>query len=208
LRKTAGACETTILKLRIHGWPATAYFNAQFPPQDDAIMPTLTRALLPIAAAALALAALPAVAAEVTYKVDLTGADNVPEPIKTPATGQFEMTASANGQSVSYALTVKDIENIVEADIHLGPAGANGPLVVKLFHSNAPKKGKFSGVLAQGRFDASDLTGPMKGAPLSDLLEQFAEGNAYINVHTSDGMDPPNSGPGDYRLGEIRGQIK
>jgi hypothetical protein len=29
-----------------------------------------------------------------------------------------------------------------------------------------------------------------------------------VNVHTSDGMDPPNSGPGDYRLGEIRGQIK
>ena len=113
-----------------------------------------------------------------------------------------------NGQSVDYRLTVQDIDNASEGDIHLGTEGANGPLVVKLFHAEAPKKGRFSGVLAQGRFSAADLVGPMRGAPLSDLLEMFAEGNAYVNVHTSDGTDPPNSGPGDYRLGEIRGQIK
>jgi hypothetical protein len=167
----------------------------------------LNRALLPLALAAFALAAVPAQAAEVTYEVELSGAANVPEPIKTPASGQLELHVAANGQSVSYVLTVKDIENPIEADIHLGPAGANGPLVVKLFHA-APKRGKFSGVLAQGKFAASDLKGSMTGAPLSDLLEEFAAGNAYVNVHTSDGMDPPNSGPGDYRLGEIRGQIK
>ena len=169
---------------------------------------SLFRKSLPVVAAALALAAFQAPAAAVTYKVELTGAAVVPEPIKTPATGQLEMTVSANGQSVSYVLTVKDIQNVVEGDIHLGPVGANGPLVVKLYHANAGKKGPFNGVLAQGKFDASDLLGSMKGAPLSDLLEMFAEGNAYINVHTSDEMDPPNSGPGDYRLGEIRGQIK
>lgn len=168
----------------------------------------LFRTSLPVVAAALALTALPAAAAEVTYKVVLSGAANVPDPIKTPATGLLEMTVAANGQSVSYVLTMKDIQNVVEADIHLGPSGSNGPLVVKLYHSSAPKKGPFSGVLAQGKFDASDLAGSMTGAPLSDLLEMFAEGNAYINVHTSDEMDPPNSGPGDYRLGEIRGQIK
>lgn len=171
-------------------------------------MHSLKRTLLPIAIAALALAALPAPAAEVAYRVQLSGAENVPEPIKTPATGQLDLVVSANGQSVSYVLTVKDITNVVEGDIHLGPAGGNGPLVVKLFHANGAKKGNFSGVLAQGKFDASDLIGPLKGAGLDELLEQFAAGNAYVNVHTSDGMDPPSSGPGDYRLGEIRGQIK
>ncbi len=170
-------------------------------------MHMLNRAVFPLAVAAFALAAVPAPAAELTYKVELSGASNVPDPIKTPASGEIELRVAANGQSVSYVLTVKDLENAVEADIHLGPAGANGPLVVKLFHA-APKRGKFSGVLAQGKFDASDLRGSMTGAPLGDLLEQFAAGNAYVNVHTSDGMDPPNSGPGDYRLGEIRGQIK
>lgn len=169
---------------------------------------TLFRTSLPVMAAALALVALPALAADVTYKVELSGAPVVPDPIKTPASGLLELTVSPNGQSVSYVLTVKDIENVSEGDIHLGPPGANGPLVVKLFHASSPRKGPFSGVLAQGKFGAADLTGPMKGAPFSDLLEMFAEGNAYVNVHTSDGMDPPNSGPGDYRLGEIRGQIQ
>jgi hypothetical protein len=32
-------------------------------------------------------------------------------------------------------------------------------------------------------------------------------GNAYVNVHTSDGVDPGNTGPGDFPGGEIRGQI-
>ena len=32
-------------------------------------------------------------------------------------------------------------------------------------------------------------------------------GNAYVNVHTNDGVDPPNTGPGDFPGGEIRGQV-
>ena len=169
---------------------------------------TLLRTSLPVVAAALALAALPAPAADVSYKAELSGAQVIPDPVKTPATGLLELKVSPNGQSVSYVLTVKDLENASEGDIHLGPVGANGPLVVKLYHAKAPKKGPFSGVLAEGKFTAADLLGSMQGAPLSELLEMFADGNAYVNVHTSDGMDPPNSGPGDYRLGEIRGQIK
>jgi hypothetical protein len=170
----------------------------------------LNRALLPLAVAALALTALPALAAEVTYTVELTGQANVPDPIKTPASGQAQFVVSADGKSVSYVLTVKDLDNASAGDLHLGSRGQNGPLVVKLFPIGgaSPKKGPFSGVLAQGKFDASDLIGPMAGASLGELLEMMSEGNVYINVHTSDGMDPPNSGPGDYRLGEIRGQIK
>ena len=171
-------------------------------------MHTLNRSLLPLAVAAFTLAAVPAQAAEPTFTAELTGSANVPDPIKTPASGLLELTLSANGQSIGYVLTVKDIENAAEGDIHLGPAIANGPLVVKLFHAGTPKKGKFSGVLAQGKFDASDLTGAMTGASINDLLEEIRAGNAYVNVHTNDGMNPPNSGPGDYRLGEIRGQIK
>jgi len=170
-------------------------------------MPNPTRALPVIAAAALAVLALAAPASAQTFKAELTGAAMVPDPIKTPASGQLELTVAANGQSINYVLTLKDIENVVEADIHLGPAVANGPLVVKLFHG-AAKKGPFSGVLKQGKIDAADLTGSMGGAKLSELIDEFKAGNAYVNVHTNDGSDPPNSGPGDYRLGEIRGQIK
>jgi hypothetical protein len=43
--------------------------------------------------------------------------------------------------------------------------------------------------------------------PLDALIEQIEAGEAYVNVHTNDGVDPANSGPGDFPGGEIRGQI-
>jgi len=63
-------------------------------------------------------------------------------------------------------------------------------------------------VLAEGSFGGSDLIGPLTGAGLDELIDQIRSGNTYVNVHTNDGQDPPNSGPGDFRLGEIRGQIQ
>ncbi len=173
-------------------------------------MPTLKSALVPLVAAALALGAASAPAAETTFAATLSVNENVPEAIRTDATGELKFVVSADGRKVRYVVTVKDLLNAAAADVHLGPAGANGPLVVKLFpvRGAAPKKGPFSGVLAEGTFDASDLIGPLAGADLEELLEQVRAGSAYLNVHTNDGVDPPNSGPGDYRLGEIRGQIQ
>ncbi len=173
-------------------------------------MLTFKRALVPLVAAVLALAASSASSAETTYTAKLSGSEHVPDAVETDATGDLQLVVSADGRKVRYVVTVKDLLNPAAADMHLGPAGANGPLVVKLFPVGgaAPKKGPFSGVLAQGTFDASNLIGPLAGADLEELLEQVRAGSAYINVHTNDGVDPPNSGPGDYRLGEIRGQIK
>jgi hypothetical protein len=43
---------------------------------------------------------------------------------------------------------------------------------------------------------------------LAALLEAMGNGNAYVNVHTDDGVDPADTGPGDFPGGEIRGQIE
>lgn len=161
------------------------------------------------AVAALGLSGAVAQAAEVHYKATLTGADTMPDPVKTSAVGELQLVVSADGKSIRYVLTVTDLLNASAGDLHLGPAGANGPLVVKLFPVGgaAPKKGPFSGVLAQGTIDSGDLIGSLKGEKLEVLLEELAAGNAYVNVHTTDGVEPPNTGPGDHPLGEIRGQI-
>lgn len=166
------------------------------------------RALIPVAVA-LACFSFAAQAGPM-FTASLDGAQNVPEPIRTDATGTVELKVSADGKSVEYKVSVSKLLNAAAADIHLGPPIQNGPLVVKLWPhgSGAAKKGEFTGVLAEGKFDASDLIGSMTGAPLADLIDELEAGNAYVNVHTNDGMDPPNSGPGDYRLGEIRGQLK
>jgi hypothetical protein len=162
-----------------------------------------------LAVATLGLYGAVAQAAEVNYMASLTGAETMPDPVKTTAVGQLQLVVSADGKSIRYVLTVKDLINPSAGDLHLGPAGANGPLVVKLFPvgGGAPKKGPFSGVLAQGTIDAGDLIGSLKGEKLDALLEELAAGNAYVNVHTTDGVEPPNTGPGDHPLGEIRGQI-
>jgi hypothetical protein len=168
-----------------------------------------TTSLLTALAVTLLGLAGPAQAAEATYTAKLTGGAHVPDPITTNAEGDLQLVVSADGRSINYVITVKDLVNAAAADLHLGPPGANGPLVAKLYPVGgaAPKKGPFSGVLAKGTLDAGDLIGPLTGAKLEELIEQIQEGNTYCNVHTNDGMDPPNSGPGDYRLGEIRGQI-
>lgn len=172
-------------------------------------MLTIRRIWIPLAAAAVVLAAVPAGAEEASFSATLTGAAHLPEPVDTKAQGEFKLVASADGRTLRYTLTVSDIRNPAAADIHLGSAAANGPLVAKLFPTKgaAPKKGDFSGVLAEGTLDAGDLVGPLTGATIADLIGEIRDGDVYVNVHTSDGVDPPNSGPGDYRLGEIRGQV-
>jgi hypothetical protein len=54
---------------------------------------------------------------------------------------------------------------------------------------------------------AADLTGPLAGKSLSDLVAAMQAANTYVNVHTNDFVDPPNTGPVDFLGGEIRGQL-
>jgi hypothetical protein len=41
----------------------------------------------------------------------------------------------------------------------------------------------------------------------SVLVNAITSGNAYVNVHTNDGVAPTNTGPGDFPGGELRGQF-
>lgn len=161
-----------------------------------------------VAATLAGLGSAAASAAELVFTASLDGAQTQPEPIATAARGTVELRVGADGKTIGYKLTVEHLANAAAADVHLGSPNQNGPPVVRLWRGTSVKQGDFSGVLAEGTFDAADLTGPMTGAPLADLLEELDAGTVYVNVHTNDGADPPNSGPGDFRLGEIRGQLK
>jgi hypothetical protein len=153
---------------------------------------------------------LPAQAADAVFAAVMDGAHCLPDPIKTPATGTVELRLGADGKSIHYRIAVDKLVNPSQADLHLGGAAQNGPAVVKFWPkgSATAKRGEFSGVLVEGDFDAGDFQGSMVGSSLSDLLDELKSGNAYVNVHTYDGIDPPYSGPGDYRVGEIRGQLQ
>jgi hypothetical protein len=119
---------------------------------------------------------------------------------------------SDDRSSVDYKLIASNIDNAFMAHIHLGAPDATGPIVVWLYPSTAPVpgplgSGRHDGVLAEGTFTAANLVGPLAGHPLSDLLDAIQSGNAYVNVHTNDGVGATNTGPGDFPGGEIRGQL-
>ncbi len=134
------------------------------------------------------------------------GEQEVP-PRDTRAQGQAVFRLSADGTTMSYRLTVANISNVVQAHIHLAPAGSNGNIVVFLYGLVASGGGPVNGVLAEGTFAAADFINDLSGLAMSDLIAAIQSGGAYVNVHTNDGVAPTNTGPGDFPGGEIRGQV-
>jgi hypothetical protein len=156
-------------------------------------------ALLLVPAAASAAPPLPK-----NFGSHLTGAEEVP-PRETDAVGQAKYQVRKNGD-VRWRLIVDDIDNVFAAHIHCGDRGVNGPIVVPLFEGPTGA-GPFEGVLSTGTFDPDGLTCTFMGTVVP-LLDAMRAGRTYTNVHTNDGVDPINTGAGDFPGGEIRGQIR
>lgn len=132
------------------------------------------------------------------FRTHLSGSEQ-PVPVETRAQGQAIFQLSADGTALHYKLIVANIENVFMAHIHYGPPGENGPVVAWLYPASPPPvpiPGRFDGVLAAGVIQASNLVGPLGGQTIQDLVDLIQDGEAYVNVHTS-------QNPG----GEIRGQI-
>ena len=133
-------------------------------------------------------------AAEKSFKAILSGSESVPA-VETMAKGDVTFTLMKDSKTLSYYVTVSDIENVTAAHIHLGKKGENGPPVALI--SNEKKAGKFSGTLAEGTITEKELMGSLMGKSVKDLVKEIKKGNTYLNVHTD-----------KYPNGEIRGQIK
>jgi hypothetical protein len=142
----------------------------------------------------------------------LNGSQEVPAR-DTHAQGQAIFHLSPDGSSLAYKLIGSNIENAFMAHIHMARPGVNGPIVVWLYPSTSTVpgpvgSGRHDGILAQGTISAGNLVGPLAGHPLADLVTALNTGNAYVNVHTNDGVDGVNTGPGDFPGGEIRADVR
>jgi CHRD domain len=162
------------------------------------------RFLLPALLALLSLGLAAPAHASGTYVAPLSGDAEIPAR-DTLARGVAVIQVLDD--AVHYRLIATNIDNVVAAHIHLGGDDVNGPVVAHLFGPGAPGAGVSTGVLATGTITADDLTGPLDGEPLSVLIDAIEAGEAYVNVHTNDGVAPTNTGPGDFPGGEIRGQL-
>lgn len=157
----------------------------------------MKRAILLATVAALAFGVVsPAASAQSTnFRAVLSGDGEVP-PTDSLARGVATFKVSDDGTQLSYRLVLANIQDVVQAHIHVGASDVNGPVVVFLLHPADAPDGRFSGVVAQGTVTAADLVGPLAGHPLSDLVAEMEAGNAYANAHTD-----------LHQGGEIRGQI-
>jgi hypothetical protein len=157
--------------------------------------------------------------AEMHLGTHLTGAEEVlnndPHPMESKAQGQAIFRVSRDGSSVDFRLIAANIENVNQAHIHCGRFGENGPVRMWLYPVIGPTgaaapsgAGPFSGVLASGTFSPAGVVCPAANVGENmPLLDAMRAGLTYVNVHTNDGIDPTNTGPGDFPGGEIRGQI-
>ncbi|MGE5633847.1 MAG: CHRD domain-containing protein [Deltaproteobacteria bacterium] len=139
----------------------------------------------------------------------LSGKEVVP-PVKTAATGIADFIVLDN--SVNYQINVLDAGKITSIQIHNGTMGINGDVIVTLYNKIKDngtnliqeKMSKFSDISstiqrsssASGNFQASDLTGPLAGKTINDLVLAMQNDETYVNVHTEDQPE-----------GELRGQI-
>jgi len=153
-----------------------------------------------------------------------TPAPPAPSPQDSQAQGQAIFKIAEDEHSFDYKLIASNIDNAVQAHIHCGPKGVNGSIFIWLFPSVtstsalAGPTGRHDGVLAEGtvvsgatlnvRTVAASATCPGGVANFADALRQIRSGNAYVNIHTNDGVAPTNTGPGDFPGGEVRGQFE
>ena len=137
------------------------------------------------------------------FVATLSGAEEVPANAST-ATGEAELQIV--GPTLLYRVDVAGLTNAVMAHIH-GPAapGVNTGILVNLCGTATTPAcatgAPHTGVLTAG--SANNF-----GVSFDSLAVLLRNGNAYVNVHTSDGTGPTNTGPGDLISGEIRGQIE
>jgi len=123
-----------------------------------------------------------ALAAPVSFKVALSGAQQVP-PIQSPGSGSADLSYDPSTRVVTWSVTYSGLSSpVTMAHFHSGDAGANGPVAVWL-----SKQG--GGAPAQ-----SPITGQATLTP--EQAEQFTAGKMYVNVHTQ-----------EHPQGEIRGQV-
>src|SRR4051795_12964796 len=142
----------------------------------------------------------PAPGTATNFSATLSGAEEVPA-VPTSATGTATFTIS--GSQINYTVNVTGLLNPVVSHIHIGAPGVSGPVRLNLCGTGAPVPDcqPGDGVLVTG------TNGVTLGITFDSLVSAMRAGNAYVNVPTDDGVDGPNTGPGDMISGEIRGQV-
>lgn len=136
-----------------------------------------------------------------TFTATLSGANERPTPVTTPATGSATFSLSADGNTLTWTVTTTGANNVTASHIHVGGAQVAGPVILFLFAGPTANNPAISGSTTRATFPST------LGISWDGLISLMRNGDTYVNVHTDNGVAPANTGPGDFPGGEIRGQI-
>jgi hypothetical protein len=142
-------------------------------------------------------------------EAQLSGFNETPQTLSTPASGTFEAKIT-QGNTIEYQLTFNNLESFVtQAHIHFGAPGLSGGIAAWLCGTLAnpgPEGTPSCGEMATagtvtGTITADDVVGPagqgIAPTEFAELITAIHAGFSYANVHST-----VRGG------GEIRGQIK
>lgn len=131
-----------------------------------------------------------------TYAAELTGDESVP-PVTTTATASLTLDYDAETEVMSYVLTVtRALTYPSVAVIYAGEPGSSDGAAVYTLFGGPMEEGSFTGVLTEGTILEEDLTGPLRGDTIADLIALFEDGGAYVSI-----------GNRSHPIDAIRGQI-
>ncbi|MBI1850625.1 MAG: CHRD domain-containing protein [Planctomycetes bacterium] len=129
----------------------------------------------------------------VTLTSTLNGSQEVP-PVTTSATGTGTVSSNAFQTGMNVVLNTVGLVGPLDATIHFGPPGDNGPILFTVHHSSTGPLPPTVGVV----LTADDLVpqGDVGINTFADAMRALLSGDTYFNVATE--AQP---------FGEIRGQI-
>jgi hypothetical protein len=140
------------------------------------------------------------------FSAQMDGGQEVPP--RTTATTGHAIFHLRDETHLDFTLNLLNVKNFVAAHIHCAPAGENGAVGATLFGPLPPGMGSVDIFTVQAAITAPDGENECGWADLAAVVAAMRSGNAYVNVHTDDGVDPADTGSGDFQSGELRGQIK
>jgi len=132
----------------------------------------------------------------VTLTATMNGGEETPV-LNTGMVGTAEVSVDLANREVVVTLNVFNVPTATSAGhIHVGAAGIAGPVVLNFPAGVVGRTGDFAMTFRLGERDF--VARPAQGInTLDDMLQAIVNGNAYVNIHTT-------QNPG----GEIRGQLK
>lgn len=130
------------------------------------------------------------------FTAELTGDESVPK-VTTTASATLTLDYDAETEVMSYVLTItRALTFPSDATIYAGEPGSSDGAAVYTLFAGPMEEGSFTGRLAEGTIVEQDLTGPLRGKTIADLIALLDEGGAYVSI-----------GNKSHPVDAIRGQI-